>query len=112
MLNTVLLLGFLAVADSQAQETQEDELDFLLATLQEDVSPPNLLYGMGIVSGATETKRWESRSRYRVSDRVEPGFETTHPRLHDYTEFVNRFYYKLNHAEQGWNSSNKKFHQF
>ena len=105
MLNTVLLLGFLVVADSQAQETQEDELDFLLATLQGDVSPPNLLYGMGIVSGATETKRWESRSRYRVSDRVEPGFEKEYPRLHDYTEFVNRFYYKLNHAEQGWNSS-------
>ena len=105
MLNTVVLLGFLTIQDSQAQETQEDELDFLLATLQEDAPPPNLLYGMGIVSGATETKRWESRSRYRVSDRVEPGFESTHSRLHDYTEFVNRFYYKLNHAEKGWNSS-------
>ena len=83
----------------------EDELEYLLATLEETAPPPNMLYGMGVVSGATETNRWESRSRYRISDRLEPGFEDTHPRLHDYTEFVNRYYYKLNHAENGWNSS-------
>lgn len=105
MLSSLFVLSSSVALADDTESNDVDELDFLLATLQDDVSPPNLLYGMGAISGATETKKWESRSRYRVSDRLEPGFETTHPRLHDYTEFVNRFYYKLNHAENGWNSS-------
>ena len=85
---------------------QEDELDFLLETLEQTAPPPNMLYGMGVVSGATETNRWESRSRYRISDRLEPGFEQSHPRC-----MIHRVCHpilKLNHAEQGWNSSDRR----
>lgn len=102
MLGLTGVMAFLALRPVQAQD---DEIDFLLEAFQESMPPPNTLFGMGVISGATESTRWESRSRYRISDRTEPGFEDTHPNLHDYTEFVNRVYYKLNHAESGWNSS-------
>lgn len=82
-----------------------DEFAFLLEQLQVSTPPANTIFGLGTIAGATDKNIWESRLRYRISDRREPGFEESNPHLHDYVEFVNRYYYKLNHAEHGWNSS-------
>ena len=93
------------IAFAKAEDEVIDDLDFLIEQLSQDITPPNILYGMGTLAGATEKSIWESRLRYRVSDKRLPGFEDSHPHLHDYVEFVNRYYYKVNHPENGWDSN-------
>ena len=102
-LGTSICLSLLFIQEGL---TQEDELDFLLETLEQTAPPPQIC--------CMEWGLFQERQKPIVGSRglaIESqidynlGFEQTHPRLHDYTEFVNRYYYKLNHAEQGWNSS-------
>lgn len=95
-----LLIGIL-----WAEETEPiDDLDAFLAEI-EMTAPSNQYFGMGALSGASPSSIWESRFRYRDSDRLEAGFEETNPNLHGYTEFVNRYYYKVNHPEDNWTFS-------
>ena len=48
------------------------------------------LWGLGPMSNATVYGRNDFRFRYRAMNRLEPGFEDTNPRLHDYIEQFER----------------------
>ena len=99
-----LLIGILWAEETEDTEPVDD-LEAFLAEIESTTPQSNQLFGMGALSGGSPSSIWESRYRYRGSDRVEPNFEESHPNLHDYTEFVNRYYYKLNHPEENWSFS-------
>ena len=49
------------------------------------------LYGLGDLASFSMSGRSDFRIRYRMSNRLEPNFEETHPRLHDYIEQIEKF---------------------
>jgi hypothetical protein len=61
----------------------------LFFLLQNTIAEP--LYGLGDLSSYSMSGRSDFRIRYRMSDRLEPFFEDTHPRLHDHIEQIEKF---------------------